>query len=96
MDALNHRLACIEELCLRPLYLSHKTIRQILHHNPVGAGKEANNILNKVTLILTQLLPLSYVLAQINLLRHPEHRHVLLVTIPDILVLNGKDGESVL
>ena len=95
MDSLQKILAAVEELRLRPLNLTSEASRQILHHNPVRSSEESKNVLDKVTLIVRELLPVLHILAEVNLLRSPEDRHMLLVLRPEILVLNGEDDEPI-
>lgn len=96
MDTLNHRLARVEELRLRPLDFTHEAVGQILHHDSIRAGKESDDVLNEVALAFSQFLPVSHVLAEVNLLGHPNDGHVLLVTIPNILVADREDREAIL
>ena len=91
VNALNHRLARVEELRLRPLDLAHKSVGQILHDDSIGAGEESDDVLDEVALAIAEFLPVSHVLAQVNLFRHPNDGHMLLVAIPHILVADRED-----
>ncbi len=46
-------------------------------------------------LTTVQLGPVLHILGQIELLGPPEHGHVILVHLPDIVMLDGKDNEPV-
>jgi len=96
VNTLDHRLARVEELRLRPLDLTHETVGQILHHDSIRASEESDDVLDEVALAVSQFLPVSHVLAEVNLLSHPNDGHVLLVTIPDVLVADREDREAIL
>jgi len=46
-------------------------------------------VLDKVLLIFLQLLPVLFVLAQVDLVDSPEARHLVLVHLPNVVVLDG-------
>ena len=86
----------IEVLGLGPLNLSCEAHRQILHHNAVRARKEAEDVFNKVALIVAQLLPVRDILAEIHLLGKPLDGEMVLGHLEEVVVLNGKEYEAVL
>ena len=80
---------------LGQLNLPHEPGRQILLNDSVRPRKEAENVAEKVALILVQGIPVLQVLAQINLLGHPKDAHVLFVFRKQGRLFNGKQGEPV-
>ena len=95
MHGLQQILATVEEFRLWPLDLAHETRGEILHDNPVTACEESEDILDKVALVIRELLPVCHVLAQVNFLGRPENGHVLLVFRPNVVVTDWKDDEAV-
>ena len=93
MDLLNHVLKGIEASRLGNLDLIGEAGRQILLYNPIGAGKEPQNIANKVLFILVQLDPVPHILAQVNLMGEPHNRLVVHVLLVQLRVLDGEEGE---
>ena len=52
-------------------------------------------MLDEVSFVVSELLPILYVGGEIDLLGGPEGCHLVLVHLPDVVILNGKDNESV-
>ena len=53
-------------------------------------------MLNKMPLVILQLLvPVLLVLLEVDLVDGPEAGHLVLVHLPDVMVLNGKDNEAI-
>jgi hypothetical protein len=48
-----------------------------------------------VTLTVRKLLPVGHILAKIHLLGEPSDRRVLLVLLPDIRILDGKENKAI-
>lgn len=95
MHSLHHQLHTVEELGLGYLDLVHETLPQILHDNAVATGEEAEHTLDKVLFVSIELDPILHVFGKIKLLGSPEHRHMILVHLPQICVLNGEDDEAI-
>ena len=95
MNSLEQVLTGIEELRLRPLNLSRESRRKILHHNTIRACEEAENILDEVSFIVSELFPVLHVLAEVNLLRSPKDRHVLLVFGPEVIMFDRENHKTV-
>ena len=91
VDCLGLVLNGVEVLGLGPLNLARETHREILHDNAIRAGKEAEDILDKVALVLIELLPVSHVFAQIHLLSEPLHGQVVLGLLKQVVVDDGKE-----
>ena len=95
VNGLHLVLYCVEELGLRPLDLTSEAGSEILHDNAVRACKEANDVLNKVALIGSELLPILHILAKVNLLGEPNHSAVILVLLPEISLLDRKENKPI-
>jgi len=95
VDRLHEELGRVEELRLRQLDLIHEALGQILHHDSIGSGKEAEDSLDEMLLLWLEGDPVGHVLRQIDLLGLPEDGHVILVLFPDRGVLYGKDDVAV-
>lgn len=52
-------------------------------------------MLYEVTLVLSEFLPIFGVLTQIDFVHCPEASHLVLVHLPNILVLDGKNHKAV-
>ena len=96
VNCLHHQLTAVEILDLRMRDLVHEAKSQILHYDAVRAGEETEDILNEVSLVVTQFLPVSHVLGGVNLLDCPHHRNVLLALLEDIWVVHREEGEAIL
>ena len=96
VNSLHHQLTAIEILDLRMRNLVHKTKGQVLHYDTVRTCEESEDILNKVSLVVGQLLPMSHILGSVNFLDCPHHRNVLLALFEDIWVVHREEGEAVL
>jgi len=76
----------------RQLDLIGKVQGQILIHDPIGRGKERQDVRNEMPLIVRELLPVRLVVGQVQLLRRPEGGLGLLVHVPDLL--GGEGGRE--
>lgn len=95
MDRLHQILAGVEELCLRNADLTSEAHCEVLHHDAIATRKESKYVLDEVTLIVRECHPIFHILAEVNLFRDPEDRHMLLLLGPDVGVLNGEDDVAV-
>jgi hypothetical protein len=85
MDILNHDLETIKALGFRNLDFITKVLYKILVDDAVRAGKEGQDVLNKVTLIVGHLcFPIVLILTQVNLFSGPEGSLSLLIELPNL------------
>ena len=78
---------------LRQRHFCAEALRQVLHDDPIGRGKEGKDGRDKVALTVVEALPISAVGSEIDLLGGPEGRLMLLVHLPHPLVLDRKEHE---
>ena len=96
MDIFHHDLEPVKAPGFGILHLIGEPLNQIFVHNPVGASKKGENVHDEKTFIFRQLgLPIELILAQVHLLRRPETALCLLVHLPNIIVLDGKQHKAV-
>jgi hypothetical protein len=96
MDVLHHDLESIEAASLGDLDLGAESLNEVLVNNAIRGGKEGKDMRDEELLILSQaVVPVVKILGQINLLSSPERSLVLLVHLPDLMVLDGKEDEAV-
>ena len=95
MNILHHHLEAVETASLRSLDFSNEALCEVLKNNAVGGGKKGENMLDKVLLVLIELLPILDVLGEVNFFSGPESCLLVLVHLPDVAVLNGEEDEAV-
>lgn len=95
VDVLHHDLESIEASGLGNLDLSAEFLSQVLVNNTVRGGKEGENILDEVSLIVIEFVPVGQVRLKINFVDDPEGGEGLLVHLPDVFVLDGEDHKPV-
>jgi hypothetical protein len=88
-------LEAIETASLRSLDFGHEALCEVFEHNTVGGGKESENMLNEVLLVLIELFPILDVLGEVNFLSGPESSLLVLVHLPDVAVLDGEEDKAV-
>jgi hypothetical protein len=88
-------LEAIETASLRSLDFGHEALCEVFEHNTVGGGKESENVLNEVLLVLIELFPILDVLGEVNFLSGPESSLLVLVHLPDVAVLDGEEDKAV-
>jgi hypothetical protein len=88
-------LEAIETASLRSLDFGHEALCEVFEHNAVGGGKESENVLNEVLLVLIELFPILDVLGEVNFLSGPESSLLVLVHLPDVAVLDGEEDKAV-
>ena len=72
MDVLNRELEAVEAAGLGDLNLRREVARNVLEDDAVGRGKEGQDVLDEVPLVVVELLPVRQVLAEVDLLDSPE------------------------
>lgn len=95
MDVLHGHLESIEAPGLWDLNLGHEPLSEVFENNTVGGSKESEHVLDEVLLTFVKLVPIFQILTKVNFLGGPEASHLVLVHLPDVLVLDWKDHESV-
>jgi hypothetical protein len=95
VNIFHHHLEAVKATGFGHLDLCAETLSQILKHDTVGGSEERENVLDKVLLIWREFEPVLGVLAEIDLVNSPEAGHLVLVHLPDVLILDGKDNEPV-
>ena len=97
MNSFKHILTCVEELCFRPLHLSHKSFCKIFHHNSIRPCKESKDIFDEIAFIIIELFrPVLHIFGQINFFRSPENSHMLFVSFPNVWVTNGENYKAII
>jgi hypothetical protein len=85
VDVLNHNLEAVEAACLRNLHLSAESLDEVLVDDAIGSGKESQNVRNKETLVIVELVvPVRDIFGEIDFLGRPERGLRLLVHAPDL------------
>lgn len=95
MDILHHHLETVEASCFRALNFSGKSLSEIFDNNTIGGGKEGKNMLDKMSLIIIEFSPIFEILGKIDFFSGPEAGHLILIHLPDIVVLDWKNDESI-
>ena len=95
MNILHHHLKSVETSGLWDLYITHKSLSQILKNNTIRSSEEGKNILNEVSLVVVESLPVFNVLSQIDFFCCPKTGHLVFVHFPDVIVFDWKNDESV-
>jgi hypothetical protein len=97
MDVLHHDLEAIEEARLGILHLVEEVLGEVLVHDTIAGGEEGQDVFDEVAFVVVELLgPIHQVGVQVDLLGGPEAGLMLLVEVPDVVVLDGEDDETVL
>jgi hypothetical protein len=65
-------LKAVEAACLGDLNLRREVARNVLEDDAVGRGKEGQDVLDEVLLVVVELLPVRHILAEVDLLDSPE------------------------
>ena len=95
MDVLHHHLKAVEGAGFGDLDLRGEPLSKIFEHNSVRGSKEGKNMLKKVLLVRFKGSPVLFILSKINFVDGPKASHLVFVHLPDIVVLDGQDNESV-
>ena len=95
MDILHGHLEPIEAPGLWDLNLGHESLSEVLDNNTVGGSKEGEHVLDEVLLTFVKFVPIFQILTQVDFLGCPEASHLVLVHLPDVVVVDWKDHESV-
>ena len=85
----------VESSSLWDLYLCHESLCKILKNNTVTSSEESKNVFDEMLLVIVEIVPVFKVLTKIDFLSSPEACLLILVTLPDIIVLDWQDDESV-
>ena len=95
MDVLHGHLESIEAPGLWDLNLGHEPLSEVFENNTVGGSKESEHVLDEVLLTFVKLVPIFQILTKVNFLGGPEASHLVLVHLPDVVVMDWEDDESV-
>jgi hypothetical protein len=83
----HHDLEAVERLGLGNLDLTAEALDKVLVDDTVRSGEESEDVLNKVALVVVELVvPVVEVGGEVDLLGGPERRLGLLVELPDLKV----------
>lgn len=94
MDVFHSNLESIEAAGFRDLHLSAELFRQIFKDDAIACRKESKDILDEMFLFLVQLVPISQILVEINLVGGPEGCQMFFVHFEDRVIFDGKQDES--
>jgi hypothetical protein len=94
MNTFHGHLESIKTAGFRYGHFATKSFRQIFHHNPIGSGKERQDHTDEMAFRRCQGLPIGDILREINFVGRPKGRDMLLVHVPQIGMLNGKQGKA--
>ena len=95
MDVLHHHLESVEAPGLRNLNFCAEPLSKVFKYNSIRGGKEGEDVLDEVLLVLGKLLPVLGILSQVDLVDSPEAGHLVFVHFPDIFVLDRQNNKSV-
>ena len=95
MNVFHHHLEPVEASSLWDLDLSHESLGKVLENNTVGSSEKGQNVLDEMPFIIGKLYPVSDIFSKINFFSGPEACHLFFVHLPDVLVLNWQNNESV-
>ena len=95
VDIFDHGLERVVAAHFRDGYLLTEICNQVFQHNAVAPGKECEDVLDEVFLLVVQFLPIVLVRTEINLFRGPETGLVFLVRVPYFGVLDREKAESI-
>ncbi len=90
MNVLHHHLETVKTAGLGYLDFSSKSLSKIFEDDAIRGSEESKNVLNKVLLVICQLLPVLNVLSEIDFFSGPESSFLIFVHAPDVAVLNGE------
>ena len=77
------------------LDFSGESLSKVLENDTVRCSEESKHMLDEMLLIIMKLFPILKILCKINLLSCPESSLLILVHLPDIMILNREEHESV-
>ena len=95
MYILHHHLKTIKASSLWNLDFSCEALGKILEDNSIRGSEESKNILDEMLLIFFEILPIFSVLTKIDFINSPEACHLIFVHLPDIVIYDGKNDESI-
>jgi hypothetical protein len=95
VDVLHRDLEAVEAAGLGDLDVGHEALGEVLKHDAVAGGEEREDVLDEVTLVVVQCVPVLHVAAQVDLFHRPEGALGILVLLPDVGVVDGEQDEAV-
>jgi len=96
VDVLHHDLETVEASSFWDLDFTTESLEEVLVDNSVRGSKECKNMGDEVSLVIVQsVVPVVKILGEINFLSSPERCFCLLVHLPDLMVLNWEENESI-
>ncbi len=95
MHVLHGNLESVEAASLGPLYLVAEVHREVLIDNTVARCEECEDVGYEVAFLVREGQPILSILRKVHFLGSPERRLGLLVQIPYVLVLNGKEYKAI-
>jgi hypothetical protein len=95
VNILHHHLKPVEASGLSYLNLSGEPLCKIFEYNAVTRSEKGKHVLDEVLLALVEFLPIFLILSQVDLLCRPECRLLVLVHLPDVMVLNWEQNETI-
>jgi hypothetical protein len=95
VDVFHHHLETIKATGLWNLNLSYESVSKIFKNNSVRSSEESEYHFDEVLLFLLELVPIFFILSQVDLFGCPEAGHLVFVHLPNIVVLDWKDYKSI-
>jgi hypothetical protein len=95
VNVFHHHLETVETACFRDLNFGHEALGKVLKDNTIRSSEESENVLDKVLLVICQLLPVLNVCGKVDFFSGPECCLLVLVHLPDVVVLDGEEDKAV-
>ena len=95
MNILHHHLETVESSSLWDLDLCHESLSKVLKNNTITGSEESKNVLDEMFLVISEVSPIFKISTKIDLFSSPEASLLILVTLPDIIILDWKDDKPV-
>lgn len=95
MDVFHHDLESIEASSFWNLNFSAEFLSQVLIDNAVRGCEEGKHVFDEMLLIFVEFFPMLLVLRKVNFINNPEGGKSILVHLPDVVVLDGKNNKSI-
>ena len=95
MYVFNGNLESVEKFGFRILHFAHKMFGKVFIDNAIAGGKKGQYVGDKVPFTVIQVGSIAQIMAQINFFCCPEAGFGLLVKLPNIMVTDGENDESI-
>lgn len=95
MNVLHHHLEAVEATSFRDLDFSAESLSEVFINDSIGCSEESKNVLNEVSLVVIKSLPIFNVSGEIHFFGSPEGSLLIFVHLPNVVVLDWKNDESV-